>query len=302
MTGCRQLDAESIDCVVTSPPYYQIRDYGIDGQIGLEPTPENYIEKLIEIFSEIQRVLKADGTVFVNISDTYAGSNNCVGDKKRGDGIGQKCRYTENKVVKAGRINNVPNKSLLMIPYRFSWEMIQSGFILRNVIIWHKPNSMPSSAKDRFTNDYEPVFFFSKYRKYHFEQQLEPLKETSLKRSSYGWHGKTMQNGKGAGGIPQCYIMGRRFADPNGRNMRAVWSINTKSDFSNHFATFPEKLVARMIKAGCPKNGVVLDPFAGSNTTGITAKKLERNFIGFELNPEYIKISEQKFNKHIGMF
>ena len=188
-----------------------------------------------------------------------------------------------------------------MIPERFAIEMIDRGWCLRNQIIWHKPNQMPSSAKDRFTVDFEKVFFFVKQpTDYYFEQQLEPYTEP-LDR----WAGQ-MVRGNYKTKTEQFAVQERNGRDmrpnPEGKNMRTVWSINTEPSTEAHFATYPQRLVERMLKAGCPENGIVLDPFFGSGTTGVYARKVNRNFVGIELNPEYVKIAENRLLKEIGMF
>ena len=307
LEGIKQMPDSSVDCCISSPPYWGLRDYGVDGQIGLEENYSEFIAKLIELYSEIQRVLKPTGTCFVNLGDTYAGSGS--GTTKNAD----TSKYVENSkqvyvlpngTAKASKFRGTNlNKSLLMIPERFAIGMIDAGWILRNQIIWHKPNQMPQSAKDRFTVDFEKIFFFVKEPTgYYFEQQLEPVAETSLKRAEYGWDGNTMETGKAAGGISKIDKMGTRFVNPEGRNKRTVWSINTKSFSEAHFATYPEELVAIMIKAGCPENGLVLDPFMGAGTTAVVAKKLNRNYTGFELNPKYKLIAENRLIKEIGLF
>ena len=192
-----------------------------------------------------------------------------------------------------------------MIPERFAIKMIDIGWILRNQIIWHKPNQMPSSATDRFTVDFEKIFFFVKQSKgYYFEQQLEPYTEP-LDR----WAGQ-MIRGNYKSKTDQFAVQERNGRDmrpnPEGKNMRTVWSTNTEPFPETHFATYPEKLVERMIKAGCPENGLVLDPFMGAGTTAVTtavtARKLNRNYIGIELNPEYIKIANRRLYEELGMW
>ena len=196
----------------------------------------------------------------------------------------------------------LPEKCLCLVPERFSIEMVDRGWILRNTIIWHKPNQMPQSATDRFTVDFEKIFFFTKSSTgYYFEQQLEPYTKP-LDR----WGGTDLEpDGKSEwdeGTGQTSYRKRNMRPNPDGKNMRTVWSINTEPNSEAHFATYPQRLVERMIKAGCPENGVVIDPFFGSGTTGIYARKVNRNFIGFELNPEYAKIAENRLFKELGMF
>jgi len=411
-----QLPAAFIDCVVTSPPYWALRDYGVDGQLGLEETQDNYIVRLCNIFDGVRRVLKETGTCWVNIGDTYGGS-----------------------------------KSALMIPFRFSIEMVNRGWILRNTIIWHKPNCMPSSVKDRFTVDFEYMFFFVKSKKYWFERQFEPVLSMPTPRrlikgksngkeigSAYGrvcgtkstgrnkrcvWKIDHSRNGRTEYLLSQLYdikqtlrgkhsykgkshnikgwnetlnnakayregfkVLQQRehlsshevdflkdyvqnhFGNPEGRNKRCVWTITTKPFKEAHFAVYPEELVKTPIKAGCPeficrkcgkaknrkyegksstafnirvrdvkegrikhkdrkassnevqvyqekkyggngrklvgytdcgcnagfKPGIVLDPFSGSGTTLLAAKKLGRDYLGIDLNPEYVEMSKRR--------
>jgi site-specific DNA-methyltransferase (adenine-specific) len=262
LIGLQKLPDNSVDCCISSPPYWGLRDYGVDGQIGLEENYSEFIAKLIELYSEIQRVLKPTGTCFVNLGDTYNGT-------KQGNTETNKNPKLVTDSFKKEKVKTIQDKSLLMIPERFAIGMIDAGWILRNQIIWHKPNQMPQSAKDRFTVDFEKIFFFVKQSTgYYFEQQLEPYTKPN----------------------------------PDGRNMRTVWSINTKPFPDAHFAVFPETLVERMIKSGCPENGLVLDPFMGAGTTAVTARKLNRNYIGYDLNPDYVKMANDRLYKELGMW
>lgn len=300
----KTLPDESVDCVITSPPYWALRDYGCEGQLGLEPTFQEYIDKLCNIFDEVKRVLKKEGTCWVNIGDTYMGNSSYSEKGRQGfgnDKIGMinKKQWVDPKYEKAGESRlrgrehvfsgQVIEKSLCQIPSRFAIEMTNRGWILRNEIIWHKPNCMPSSAEDRFTVDFEKVFFFVKNKKYYFEQILEPYEsepsESDRNRNKAG----EKYNGTGlfSEGERDYYCKG-------GRNKRTVWSITTKGFSEAHFATYPEALVEPMIKSGCPLGGIVLDPFSGSGTTGRVAIDSGREYIGIELNPEYIKIQEKR--------
>lgn len=286
----KELEEKSVDCLVTSPPYWALRDYGVKGQLGLEPTFQEYINKLCDIFDEVKRVLKDEGTCWVNIGDTYSAT------RWTGNGKGQPMNKFKDghRDINPAKKSGLEDKTLCGIPARFMIEMINRGWICRNEIIWHKPNCMPSSVKDRFTVDFEKIFFFTKSKKYYFETQYEPLSESSLKDFNAR---KTFRN-KGSNNVYACPGEGRdrrEFYRPElGRNKRCVWKVTTKPFKEAHFATYPEKLIEPMIKAGCPAGGIVLDPFFGAGTTGVVAKKQGKDFIGIELNEEYIKIAEKR--------
>lgn len=300
----KTLPNESVDCAITSPPYWALRDYGCEGQLGLEPTFQEYIDKLCNIFDEVKRVLKKEGTCWVNIGDTYMGNSSYSEKVRQGfgnDKIGMinKKQWIDPKYQKAGESRlrgrehvlsgQVIEKSLCQIPSRFAIEMTNRGWILRNEIIWHKPNCMPSSVEDRFTVDFEKVFFFVKSKKYYFEQILEPLSENTdieyrqnlRKDKEYESKEPYEKN------FPKSFNI-------QGKNKRTVWSITTKGFSEAHFATYPEALVEPMVKSGCPMGGTVLDVFSGSGTTGRVAIDNGRNYIGIELNPEYIEIQKRR--------
>jgi DNA modification methylase len=280
----RTLPPNSVDCCMTSPPYWALRDYGVEGQLGLETTPQEYIARLCDVFDEVKRVLKPTGTCWVNLGDCYSNSG-------KGGNQGMYAGEHPNYGIPT-KVKSLPPKSLAQIPSRFGLEMADRGWILRNEIIWHKPNCMPSSVKDRFTVDFEKLFFFAKTTKYHFEQQLEPLAQSSKSRAKYGWNCDRANNQDGVHIDEDRY--GSRFCNPRGRNKRCVWSITTKGFKGAHFATYPEQLCETPIKAGCPVDGIVLDPFAGTGTTLVVAKRLGRNYIGCELNPDYCRIIDQR--------
>jgi DNA modification methylase len=272
-----------------------LRDYGVEGQLGQEKTFEEYIDKLCNIFDEVKRVLKKDGTCFVNIGDTYIGNgatrHKGYTDPKYSEGrIGGDCEPS-------GLKQSIESKNLALIPFRFAIEMQNRGWIVRNTIIWHKPNCMPESAKDRFTVDFEYVFFFVKNQKYYFEQQLEELAQSSIERAKHGISEKNkLKSGNYAMQFDSVVKVYQKInsGEIKGRNKRCVWSITTKPFKGAHFAIFPPDLIEPMIKAGCPKGGIVLDPFMGSGTTAVVAKKLFRNYVGIELNPKYIKMAETR--------
>ncbi len=398
LEGLKKLPDESVDMVITSPPYWALRDYGKTtdavwggdakckhvfgkpirtkrssgtqtakvshhkngvglfdvssqfcrkcgawkGQLGLEPSIDLFIEHTMEIFDEIRRVLKKCGTCWINLGDTYYTTSGIQKDNLNSQ------KYIQctgiNRAVKSRGNGELPSKCLSLIPFRFALAMINRGWILRNDIIWHKPSAVPSSAHDRFTVDYEHVFFFSKSKKYYFEKQIEPFKDSTLRKKAY-----------------------RNKSHPQGRNKRCIWSISSRPLKEAHFAVYPEELCETPIKAGCPaevcrkcgipkltrtteanpdafsyslrdaqkerikyvgrklskeqiknydrdsyvskarkmvmfscncnagfKPGIVLDPFMGSGTTAVVAKTLDRQFIGLELNPNYIKIAQRR--------
>jgi DNA modification methylase len=295
LTVLKTLPDNSVDCCITSPPYWGLRDYGHEEQLGSEKHFKDFVNNLCNVFDEIKRVLKDTGTCFVNLGDSYSSDTKGTGWPSDKQLSNKGSRYATKKFD-----TEIPNKCLCLVPERFAIEMVDRGWTIRNQIIWHKPNQMPSSATDRFTVDFEKIFFFvKKPTGYYFEQQLEKSIWAEFdKRSEV--KGGVKSNGKTATGN---YATNKvAYTEGGMRNVRTTWSVNTEPNSEAHFATYPQRLVERMIKAGCPENGIVIDPFFGSGTTGIYARKSNRNFIGIELNPEYIKIAESRLNKELGMF
>lgn len=293
----KTFDDESIDCVVTSPPYWALRDYGCDNQLGLEPTFQEYINRLCDIFDEVKRVLKKTGTCWVNMGDTYGTKSGSAFENDNLSGKNKEDVSNTTGINKANELRGTSkemHKSLLQIPSRFAIEMSNRGWILRNKIIWHKPSCMPSSASDRFTVDFEEVFFFVKSTKYYFKQIKTPIKQQSIERAKEIYTGKFAENNKTAIGIKTKKGNSERFAPSTGANMRTTWSIMFEPISDAHFATYPRKLIRPMIDAGCPVNGIVLDIFMGSGTTAIEALHQDKKFIGIELNPKYIKIANKR--------
>lgn len=352
---------ESIDCVITSPPYFRLRNYGTDlviwnedkncehdwseesltgqktpqtmylaakdaftptrssfcskcgcwrGELGAEPTPELYVSHLCDIFDEIKRVLKPTGTCFVNIADSYANNGIYIGkyleknpDQKNLHSKNSK-RYPQSQ--KGYRGPGVKAKSLVGIPERFVLEMQNRGWIRRNTIIWWKRNCMPSSATDRFTVDFEYLYFFVKNPKYYFEQQLEPYSESSLNDKRP--HGVLSQHlnpnskynkmpkigGNKAAGYGNPTYSGKECKRGIGRNKRCVWDILTARFPEAHFAVMPEELAKTPIVAGCPEGGIVLDCFTGTGTSCKVAQDHARRYVGIEMNPEYIEMAKQR--------
>ena len=282
----KTLSNDYIDLIITSPPYYGLRNYGVDGQIGLEKTPQDYINNLMNVFTECKRVLKKTGSLWVNIGDSYGGTGS------KGEWRDPKYKEGRNGQVVSLTAKLSP-KSLLGIPERFVISMTDAGWIRRNTIIWYKPNCMPSSAKDRFTNDFEYFYFFTKSQKYYFETQYEPhVSKPSNNKRNVGTKNLIETKGQIAHSFHRPDNQYKYSLD--GRLKRTVWQISTQPLKEAHFAVFPEKLIETPIKACCPPNGIVLDPFCGSGTTCLVAKKLGRQYIGIDLNEEYIKIAEKR--------
>lgn len=297
----KQFPDESIDCVVTSPPYWALRDYGVKGQIGLEANFQEYIQKLYDVFDEVKRVLKKRGTCWVVLGDTYSTRNTSKGrwsaylQTKASDGA------SSGHILKRP-ITDLSGKCLLLTPSRFAIEMINRGWILRNELIWFKPNCMPSSAKDRFTVDFEKIFFFVKSRSYYFRQQFEQLYDKArLGRSLVkpGGNKKRTYGDQYISAInPKTAERSRLRVLANGRNKRSVWRVATKPFREKHYAVYPPELVETPIKAGCPKGGVVLDPFIGSGTTALVARKLGMKFVGIDLNPRYTRMAKKRLSEN----
>lgn len=288
--GMKLLDTGSINCCVTSPPYWGLRDYGVEGQIGLEATPEEYVKKMVLVFREAKRVLRDDGTLWLNLGDSYA-SSQAAGDKKFGNEEFNKNRPSREFTVtpEKKRPNNLKAKDLVGIPWMVAFALRADGWILRSDIIWHKPNPMPESVTDRPTKSHEYIFLLSKSSSYYYAN--EAIKERTAARWTYGQE-KRIQRVAASGGALSGGT-GDSLSEGTERNKRTVWTVATQAFSEAHFATFPPKLIEPCILAGCPVSGIVLDPFMGSGTTGMVALQNQRNYIGFELNPEYIKIADE---------
>lgn len=294
----KELPDESINCCITSPPYWSLRDYGVNGQIGLEKTPQEYVAKMVEIFREVWRCLKDDGTLWLNLGDSYAGSGNGSCDyrpesasiSKNDDKYkGQKPAPTE-----------IKPKNLIGIPWRVAFALQADGWYLRQDIIWHKPNPMPESVTDRCTKSHEYIFLMAKSQKYYYD--ADEISEDSVGNE----YEKTKRPaGRMAGaryiseGIGQKEVGDSLGQTGDKRNKRSVWTITTKSYPEAHFATFPPDLIKPMVLAGCPKGGTVLDPFIGSGTTAMVSKELNRKCIGIELNEKYIELIMKRTQQEV---
>ena len=295
----KTLPQECVNMCVTSPPYYGLRDYGEQGQIGIEQTPDEYIARLVKVFDEVYRVLTKDGTLWLNIGDCYAGSG-------KGPMTISKNGKNENVFDMQSRIYEVPKswsgikpKDLIGIPWMLAFALRNRGWYLRSDIIWYKRNCLPESAKDRPTKTYEHIFLLAKSNKYYFDYKAiqEPIKEVSRERYKRG----RSLNSKYAGqqGITQER---ENFADfdQQFRRKRDVWEVSTNTyKMDEHFAMFPEKLIEPCILAGSKVGGVVLDPFFGSGTTGAVAKRFGRDFIGIDLNARYLEKAKERIDKVI---
>ena len=298
LNALKQFPDESVDCVITSPPYWGLRDYGVDGQIGLEETFYTYLEKLLEIFDEVYRVLKPSGTCWVNLGDTYGGSGS--GTTKNVDIEKYKQNAKESYILPGGKAkssklrNTKYNKSLLMIPERFAIGMIEMGWVLRNKIVWHKPNAMPESVKDRFSKSYEFIYFFTKNKKYFFNQIKEDISLSSKQRYKYKFDSPKYREADTK--VKQEGLLSYKYhlLEHGKKNKRDVWNISTKPFKGAHFAVFPPDIPETCIKAGSNEGNVILDIFMGAGTTAVACEKLNRRWIGIELNPEYCEIAKQR--------
>jgi DNA modification methylase len=296
----RDMDADTVQTCVTSPPYYGLRDYGHKGQIGQEETPDAYIARLVEVFREVRRVLKPDGTLWLNLGDSYAGSNQGAGTKlpseKQLSNRGTNYQTTEEHKSKLSRIDGYKPKDLLMIPARVAIALQADGWYLRSEIVWHKPNPMPESVKDRPTKAHEMIYLLAKSPKYFYDAEavLEPYTSpidrwggdfTRLVKSP-----KDKQQGN-----PKSLNRERDMRpNKNGRNRRDVWTVTTKPYKGAHFATFPPDLIEPCILAGSREGDVVLDPFNGAGTTGKVALKHERRYVGIDINPKYLELTRTR--------
>jgi DNA modification methylase len=276
-----------IDCVITSPPYFGLRDYGVDGQFGLEETPEMFVKNLVTLFREIRRAMKPEGTLWLNLGDSYAGNNSQASNNGRA-GFGN----PREKIVSRTGVGLKP-KDLIGIPWMVAFALRADGWYLRQDIVWHKPNPMPESVTDRCTKAHEYIFLLSKSQKYFYD--ADAIKEDAMPDNTIRDRDITRLNN-----TPGRTRMGGLVKnDYEVRNKRSVWSVTTKPFKEAHFATFPEDLIEPCVLAGCPKGGLIYDPFGGSGTTGKVAVKHGRNYILSEINREYIKIAEKRIRDFV---
>lgn len=323
---CREamatLPDNSVHCCVTSPPYWGLRDYGVDGQLGLEQTPEEYVANMVQVFREVRRVLRDDGTLWLNLGDSYARQGGATDNKNRSRELAHMAETQKRAMNKVA--DGYKPKDLVGIPWRVAFALQADGWYLRQDIIWHKPNPMPESVTDRCTKSHEYIFLLSKSARYYYDQKAiaEPLADSSVARLSQvnlanqngsdRIPGKTNGAMKAVGprfggskyGDDESELMrtksGNEWTGGDGlRNRRSVWTVTTQPFKEAHFATFPPKLIEPCILAGCPEGGTVLDPFNGAGTTAIVCIQNGRQYVGAELNPEYMGISERRIREEL---
>ncbi|MEH0417862.1 DNA-methyltransferase [Streptomyces sp. B21-083] len=276
----RELPSSSVDCVVTSPPYFGLRDYNTPGQYGMEAAPEEFISHITAVFAEARRVLADTGTLWLNLGDSYG----AAAEHRSRIGLAEGPRRPV-----AGR-----RKSLLMIPERVSLALLADGWILRNKVAWRKTSCMPEAVTDRLSRKHEPVYFFTKHEKYAFD--LDAIRDDATSGATWGerkaggapgWHGPAGPSAREA--VPSLA------SHANGANPGDVWDLPTATFAGAHFAVMPTELALRCIKAGCRQGGTVLDPFSGSGTTGAAARQLGRRYVGVDLNPAYHDLARARF-------
>ena len=286
---------------VTSPPYYGLRDYGHDGQIGLEETPEDYIKAMVEVFRCVWDVLEDDGTLWLNIGDSYYNYRPGQGQRQGKQSIASQ-KFSEVEIChKRGlKLDGLKEKDLIGIPWMLAFALRADGWYLRQDIIWHKPNPMPESVTDRCTKSHEYIFLLSKSQKYYYDRESvrEEIKETTNGKAGVRRSGDSKTRSREHWGVPhnpENVIV--EYDEIKGANKRSVWSIPTKPYAGAHFAVFPEELIEPCIMAGAPVGGIVFDPFMGSGTTAQVAQHLGRQYLGCELNEDYKSLQNQRLRQ-----
>ena len=286
MNVIKDIPEKSIDCCITSPPYWGLRNYDNDDQIGLEETPDEFVSKMVELFNGVRRTLKDSGTLWLNLGDSYvAGATGSLGNHTGSEYGFDSSHKTQQEGFKRPdkKVDGLKSKNLVGIPWRVAFALQADGWYLRQDIIWHKPNPMPESVTDRCTKAHEYIFLLTKNQKYHYD--FEAIKEDA----SYA--------GVSIGGSTNRYEQNNFGGDNkqyDTKNKRSVWSVPVKPYKFAHFATYPEDLIEPCVLAGCRQGGTILDPFAGAGTTGLVAKKNGCSFIGIELNPDYAEIATKR--------
>jgi len=314
-TALRELPEAAADCCVTSPPYWGLRDYQMDEQLGLEPTPDEYVTRMVEVFREVRRVLRDDGTLWLNIGDSYAGGGCGARDaerwpkQSRNDHMPTHAKKTwltggaktEEVAIRSRNVGSAAGckpKDLIGVPWLLAFALRADGWWLRSDIIWNKANPMPESVTDRPTKAHEYLFLLAKSERYYYDAQSIAEEESTASAARYGYEfggrkNRALTKAEADGPGTRTHPIGERISDGK-RNKRSVWTIPTQPFPEAHFATFPPKLVEPCVLAGSRIGGTVLDPFAGSGTTGQVALANGRSFIGIELNPEYVAMAERR--------
>lgn len=310
----RGLPDNSVHCCVTSPPYFGLRDYGVDGQLGREATPAKYVAALVKIFAELHRVLRDDGTFWLNLGDTYTGGGR--GGNPPLPRHWKQGTNTGSLIATRTDVEGLPPKSLVGIPWRVAFALQDAGWILRSDIVWDKGNPMPESVTDRPTKAHEYIFLFSKCGKYFYDADAikTPVQKSSIKRQGRAVSDKHKNHSGAPGQTPHSMFRARPHAKQDGTgnrrytgfneryegqatpmaNARSVWRIHPKGFKGAHFATFPPELAERMILAGCSEGGLVLDPFFGAGTVGLVAQRLGRNWLGSDVNADYCELARAR--------
>tara|TARA_R110000868_G_scaffold9867_2_gene48423 strand:- start:2568 stop:3581 length:1014 start_codon:yes stop_codon:yes gene_type:complete len=316
ITGMKTLSDKCVQTCITSPPYFGLRDYqGGEAEIGQEDTVEGYVQKMVEVFREVRRILRDDGTLWLNLGDSYMSAKNCAPPPQTVANGNARSMPTDFIPANRKDQEGLKTKDLIGIPWRVALALQADGWYLRQDIIWSKPNPMPESVADRCTKSHEYIFLLSKKPHYYYDHEAvkEPLAEASygraerkkklMDRTGKGTLGKQIENGVDSSHGYAGLALGRNgktgYAEDGKRNKRSVWTVNTKGYKGAHFAVYPEELVTPCVLAGCPQDGTVFDPFTGSGTTAVVALKNGRNYIGTELNPEYIKIAEARIQESV---
>ena len=301
----KTMPAESVNCCITSPPYWGLRDYGVAGQLGLEKTPEEYVAHMVEVFREVRRVLKDDGTLWLNLGDSYSsttkGDNRTPEQLGKSDGLNRAKDPNKSHVFipmcsGVRRVESGPKpKDLVGIPWRVAFALQADGWYLRQDIIWAKPNPMPESVTDRCTKAHEYIFLLAKSARYYYD--ADAIKEDSCVSDKWNEPNAKYLSKTSGNGETSLRNGFNRLGEIGGtRNRRSVWTVATKPSKEAHFAMFPPDLIEPMILAGCPEDGVILDPFIGAGTTGMVAKQNYRNYIGIELNPANVRMSNRRID------
>ena len=295
MNVIKDIPEKSIDCCITSPPYWGLRNYDQDDQIGLEESPDEYVAKMVELFRGVHHALKDDGTLWLNLGDSYvAGATGSLGNHTGSEYGFDSSHKTQQEGFRRPdkKVDGLKSKNLVGIPWRVAFALQADGWYLRQDIIWHKPNPMPESVTDRCTKAHEYIFLLTKNQKYHYDN--EAIKEDALYAGVPRGGSTNRYEQNNFGGDNKQY---------DTKNKRSVWSVPVKPYKIAHFATYPEDLIEPCVPAGCRQGGTILDPFAGAGTTGLVAKKNGCNFIGIELNPDYAEIARKRIeSEQRGLF